>query len=113
MSSKEFPALDCTIAASGTTSGEVDLQGNALIGIIMPAAFTGANLKFQRADSSGGTFSAIYDDAGTELSIPCGTSRYIALNNKYLCFAGAQFVKVVSDSAEASARALQLVTRPL
>lgn len=74
-------SVSATIANAGSLSPAVAVHG-ALVGIIMPAAWTAANLTFQAGMTSGGPFYDVYDD-GTEraiLSANIVTGRMVALN---------------------------------
>ena len=51
-----------------------------LFGIIMPAAWTTANLTFQASFDSGLTWIDIMDALGTEYTVTAGTSRYIPVD---------------------------------
>ena len=67
--------LTATIASGQTTSGEIDLHGTSLAGVIMPSAFTGANLGVQVSNVSGGTFSTLTDGAGNTFELPVAASK--------------------------------------
>lgn len=113
---EKFNAITCynksaTIAASGTTSAEVDLEGTTLCGLIMPATFTGTTITFQMSDDSGGTFVLMHDGAGASYSKTVATSKYIPLNPAD--FAGMRYIKLVSGSTESSQRVIKLATRPV
>lgn len=69
-----------TIAESASLSGAVNLQGQRLAAIIMPSAWTTANLTFQAAENNGGTFNDMYDSSGTEITVTAGASRFIRLS---------------------------------
>lgn len=69
-----------TIANGASLSGELDLTEFTITGIIMPAAWTAADLTLAASDAAGGTFVPVYDAAGTELTIQADTSRFIALS---------------------------------
>lgn len=102
--------LTATIAASGTTSGEVDLRGGTLCGIHLPASFTGTSLTFTAAPASGGTFRTLYRN-GADYSVPVAQGKYVSLDPNV--FAGVQFLKIVSGSSEGGARTLTLAVRPV
>jgi len=102
--------LTATIAASGTTSGEVDLRGGTLCGIHMPAAFTGTSLSFTVATASGGTFKTLQRN-GADYSVPVTQGKYVSLDPSV--FAGVRVLKFVSGSAEGADRTLTLATRPV
>jgi hypothetical protein len=106
-----------TIAESASLSAEVDLEGAALVGIHMPAAWTAANLTFQVAPTSGGTFYDAYDDGGTEINVTAAAQRYIGLlSDDALSLSAARFLKIRSGTTgtpvnQAAARTLTLVLK--
>lgn len=114
-SKNNFTDLDCfttvTIANSGTTSGEADLIGTSLCGIIMPAAFTGTSLTFQVSNASGGTYQTLYDSTNATISVAVTQGRSYSLNPTN--FAAWRYIKVVSGSSEGAARDIILVSRQI
>ena len=100
-----------TIAASGTTSAEIDLSGATLCGIYIPASFTGTSIAFQASSTSGGTFVSVRDGAGSALSKTVAAGQYIKLDPAD--FAGVRFLKIVSGSTEGAERILTLAARPV
>jgi len=97
-----------TITSGQTVSDALDLQGLALCGIQIPAAFTGASITFQ-GSYDGSTYQAIYNVSNTAYSITVGTSRTYAINPAD--FAGFRYVKIVSASAEGANRTIVVSTR--
>lgn len=87
-----------TIGAAASLSDEVDLAGFPLVGVIMPAAWTAANLTFQVASASGGTFVDLYDDAGNEVEVNAAASRGLAGGQWLEKLAPWRFVKVRSGT---------------
>ena len=69
-----------TIANNGSLSGVCDLTTMRSIGIIMPAAWTAADLTFQVCDTAGGTFVNLYDSNGTEVDIAAAASKAYTLS---------------------------------
>lgn len=113
----EFQPKTCfdktaSIASGQTTSGEIDLGGCALVGVFMPAAFTGTTLKIQTAPASGGTFVTLQDGAGSDYSLTVAASKYVPVSNLAIV-AGMRFIKFVSGSSEAADRTITLATRPV
>lgn len=106
-----YADLTATIASGQTTSPEVDLGGSTLVGLFMPAAFTGTAITFTTAATTGGTFVAVYDSSGNAISATVSTSRYVALSPT--TFAGLRFIKLVSGSSEGGNRTITLATRPV
>lgn len=76
-----------TIANGASESGELDVAGSDILGIVIPAAWTAAAITFlaaTREDLPGNadTFAPLYDDAGNEVTIASAgvvAGRFIAL----------------------------------
>lgn len=102
-----------TIASGQSLSAEVDMEEfSGSFVIVMPAAWTTANLTFQAASASGGTFQDVYDDAGTEVSVTVAASRTIGVNKPALApFRYLKFRSGTSGSAvtQAAQRVLTLL----
>ena len=99
------------IANGQTTSGAVDLAGTSLVGIQMPATFSGATITFQVATSLGGTYQTMIDGSGTTVTRTVSQGKYVMLSPAD--FAGIQFLKIVSSASEGAQRTLELVCRPI
>lgn len=97
-----FAVKTVTIANGASLSGEVDLEGFALVGIIMPAAWTAAVLTFAAASGSGGTFNPVYDDAGVEVSAQAAAARSIGVDSAAVALASFRFLKVRSGTSGAA-----------
>ena len=91
-----------TIAASGTTSAAINMNGLSLVGIFIPAAFTGTTLTFTGSPDAA-TYYPVKNSSGA-VSYTVTTSEYIAINPQD--FYGLQYIKIVSGSTEGSARTL-------
>jgi len=91
-----------TIASSGTTGTEVDLTDYCITGISMPADFTGVAMTFTCAPSSGGTFYALNDTAGSAISFTVADDVHIELGSSAIC--GCRYIKPVSGSSEGAER---------
>src|SRR5574343_182709 len=113
----EFPSnlrsvtATITVATSTTVSAAVDLAGCVLVGIQMPATFTGTALTFQAATTLTGTYQAVYGTGGSAVSYTVANSRFIAVDPAALM--GVRFLKVVSGSAEGANRDIELIVRPI
>lgn len=111
----EFPSyqsiVSAVISSGQNASAAVDLVGTTLVGIQLPATFTGTSLTFQMATSAGGTYQTMIDGSGTTLTKTIVQGRYLLLDPAE--FAGVQFLKVLSGATEGAARTLELVTRPV
>lgn len=99
---------DTTIASSGTTSDPVASSGGVLAGIYAPA-MTGASLSFTVANADDPTnFVPVRDQFGSLVTVTLNAAASYYSLRGILPF-GADFVRVVSASSEASARTLKLV----
>ncbi len=104
-------SIAATIPASGTTTAAIDLGGTSLVGIQLPASFTGTGLSFQVATTLSGTYQGVIDGSGTTLLKTIAAGKYLMLDPSE--FAGIQFLKIVSNATEAAQRDLTLITRPV
>jgi len=104
-----------TIANGASLSGAVDLGPNRLFAIIMPAAWTTANLTFQ-VSADGTTYNNLYDDTGTEVTVTAAASQYIVISSPAKML-GARWFKVRSGTNasavnQAAARVVTIVGVP-
>lgn len=106
-----FPghAETVTIASGASLSAEINCRGRVPKRIIMPAAWTAANLTFQTGLVTGGSFTDKYDPAGTEYLVVAAAGREIPL--PYDAFAAIPFLKIRSGTAAAAV--LQAADRTL
>lgn len=102
--------VSATIANTATASGAIDLMGATLCGIHLPAAFTGTSLSFTVATAGGGTYQTLQRN-GSDYSVPVAQGKYVSLDPAI--FAGVQFIKIISGSAEGADRTLNLAVRPV
>lgn len=105
-----------TIASAASLSGEVDLAGYRNFAIQMPATWTAANLTFQVATASGGTFQDLYDDFGNEVTVTAAASRGIALDGMAGALAAWRYLKIRSGTTgtpvnQAAERSLVVVMK--
>jgi hypothetical protein len=106
--------LRVDIANGQSLSGAVNLAGHLLVGVVMPSAWTTANLTLQ-VSRDASTYNNLHDFAGNEYTIVAAASRHILLDPSEL--AGAEWVKVRSGTSgtpvnQGAARVLYLVVRP-
>jgi hypothetical protein len=99
-----------TIANGAQLSGEVNLRGQAVHGVITPAALTGVALTFEASDTAGGTFVPVHKADGTAYSVTVAASRFTVVDPTVL--RGINYLKVKSGSVEGGARTLKLAARP-
>ena len=98
-----------TILNTATDSDDTDLGQATLVGVYIPASFTGTSISFKAATTQDGTYAPIKDGAGALVSKTVAAGDYITLDP--VTFAGVQFLKVVSGSAEGADRSLILASR--
>lgn len=103
-------AASATIASGQTTSAAIEVNGLAVVGIILPAAMTGTSLTLQ-ASVDGTNFYTIADSNNTNVTVTYGASKMIYLNSQIT--AGVESIKLVSGSSEGADRAFTLIMRPV
>ena len=107
--------VDVTIANGESLSGAVDLNGMALVGLIMPAAWTAANLTVALSiDNS--TYNNLYDSNGNEYLITAAASRRIIVPASDL--PAVKWLKIRSGTsgaavAQGGARVITLLARQI
>ena len=99
--------VTATIAISTTTSDAIDCLGKVLVGLIMPAAFTGTTLTIQ-VSMDKTTFQPFYNTSGSAVSITVGVDRHIGIVPAD--FAGARWFKLVGSS-QAAEREITVILR--
>jgi hypothetical protein len=103
-------SVSVTIASGQTESGAVDLHGMNLVGIMMPAAFTGTSVTF-KGSLDGVTYNDLYNTDGTALSVTVAADRFILIVPSD--FAAVRYLKLVSGSSEGAERTITLACRML
>ena len=91
------------IPISTTTSDAITTNGLSLVGIYIPAAFTGTSLNFLVSETLGGTYVPLYNKSG-EVTYTVAPAQFLAIAP--IDFYGVPFLKIVSNSSEAAARSL-------
>lgn len=105
-------ATAVTIANGGTDSTVLQLGEHTFLALGMPASFTGTTITFKASSSEGGTFTIVKDDAGADVSITVGASRWVALQSAVMAkLAAFRWLKLVSGSAEGAARTIEVVLK--
>ena len=106
--------MSVTIAAATGLAEAVNTQGHALVGILMPAAWTAAKLGYD-VSLDGVTYRTAYDNGGNLEQTTVELSAYIAIPQSDTVFAPMIRVKSVDASnvavAQSADRALTLVFR--
>ena len=101
--------VNITIDASATTSNAISLGGYDLVGLIFPT-MTGATINFQGSVDNT-NFYSLYNTSGTELEVTVTDNAMVLLTPADLV--ALQEVKVISSTAEASARTIGMIVRRL
>ena len=101
-----IPAIDT--AVSTTVFSAVTCQGLVLVAIELPTTFAGTALTFRGDVDGDGTYQAIYDNAGNQVSWTVADSRLVIPTAGSALIAGLHSLKVVSGSAEADGTKLKL-----
>lgn len=104
-------AFTATIANGQTTSDVINLSSCVLVGVYLPAVFTGVALTFLACNTAGGTFVSVRDGAGAAISKVVAQAQYITLDQNQ--FRGINFLKIVSGSAEGGERLVVLMADPI
>ena len=105
--------LSATIANAASLSNATDISGTSLVGYIMPAAWTSADITLQ-ASVDGTNFYDLYDEFGNEITHNVDASRFIALapsdlvSVRHIKFRSGTSAAATNQGAE---RVITLVTR--
>jgi hypothetical protein len=94
-------AIAVPIPAGATgLSGEIEIRRFSLFAVYVPADWiTATAITFQAANTSGGTFFNVYDDAGNEVSVTVAASRAVSLDSVALKLAPFRYIKIRSGTA--------------
>lgn len=105
------PGQTVVIDAGQTDSGILDCGGMVLTSLTLPGLFTGAVVSFLTSDTSGGTFTPVYQSGNILVSLTVTAGRTYAIDPKN--FQGFRYIKVRSGSTEANSRSIQCVLKGL
>lgn len=104
---KNVSVTTVTIANGATTSTAYTLPANKrLLGVQMPAAFTGTAITFEQSSDDGTTYQQVYN-AGSAYSLSVTASKYHAISAEV--FDGCRVIRLVSGSTEAATRTVTLL----
>lgn len=103
--------LVATWTGAGTPSDALYIGDSAVLGIEMPATFTGTTLAIHGCSTSGGTFAALQDYAAAAYSITVAANKRIYIDP--LITAGWPWIKLVSGSSESAGRTVNVMCRPV
>jgi hypothetical protein len=95
--------ISSVIPISTTTSAAMPTEGAALVGVMMPAAFTGTAITFLVCNTLAGTYVPLKNASGA-VSYTVAAAEYVAVNPAD--FYGVTFFQIVSNATELAARTL-------
>lgn len=107
--------IPAAIASGQSLSGQVNLGGYTLVGIVVPAAWIAAGISFQASADDGATWAELVDSTDTAISVSSITgAAFVAIDPTK--WRGVRSIKVRSGTAAApvnqtSAVVLTLLTR--
>jgi len=91
------------IANGAQQSEAINIRKHVLLGVIIPALFTGTELSFQVCDTESGTYVDLYDDQSAQVKVTVAAGRAYTLP---AALAAWSWVKIKSNAAEGAAREL-------
>lgn len=111
--SVDLRSVQGSITSGQSLSASIEVNGEHVIGVIVPAAWTAAGLSFQ-GSFDGTNFFELYDMTGVAITIPVVASSYTVIQPTAMH--GVNFVKVRSGTSgspvtQASTMVLTLLTR--
>lgn len=100
------------IGSGQTTSAVVRLGEYGLVGLIIPAAFTGTAITFTACRTKDGTFMPVYDSDGNQVSVAVAVSRAVGLSAAEAdALAPFHYIKLVSNGSEVADRSIDMVLK--
>ena len=105
--------VQAAIAASGNLSSQVDIGPGRLVGLIVPSAWTAANITFQVSADGGATWNNLFTYLGAEFTVVSVVGQFNAIDPTLL--KGVVSIKVRSGTSgspvtQTSAVSVTLVT---
>lgn len=102
-----------TIASGSTVSTVFDLSTKTICGFQIPLGWDGGNISFQGSSASDGTYNAVFDSNGSQLSatVTTGSTIVSLVGNTLQGLANVPYVKVVSGSAVGANRTINILTK--
>ena len=105
---REFATI--TIPINTATSSSYELGGTHLIGIIMPASFTGTKFTIQGSIDGTNFYTVHGSDTGTAKEIKATAGIFVVVQDIY--DSPFNFFRLVSSATELAERTLQIVCHP-
>lgn len=106
-----FQPIIATIATSSSASNTIDCSKYQLLGIFIPSALSGTSLTFTASFENSTFVPVLETNGGSIYTIPVVLDRYVPLNP--VIFAAIQYVRIISNAAEAANREFKCVLRPV
>lgn len=103
MATKVPVIVDTVIPAGASQSGKVNISNLVVVGIIMPAVWTAANITFLAGDPRDGgngvvaVFNPVHDDTGVEVTATTAASQFVTFRDSDV-MAGVSYLKVRSGT---------------
>lgn len=93
---------------SGADSAAVDLKGKTLMGLIIPAGFSGTSIKFKVSNTLAGTYATLTKGSdGSDISITVAAGKPVAFDNGLAAVLSCwRFVTLTSGSSETAKTAI-------
>lgn len=89
-----------SIALNETTSNAIPLEGRMVVGLRIPGTIEGTAITFTGSEAFDGTYAAIYDSDGAQVSAAIAASRWIGLSGAEAdAVSSAPYIKLVSNAA--------------
>jgi hypothetical protein len=98
-----------TIVSGQTESNIIYTYGTTISGVIFPAAFDGADIKFFSSIDKGSTFQQMYKIDGSEEFVPVVLNGNVDVD--YQAFARVEIVKIVAATIQGADRELGISLR--
>jgi hypothetical protein len=112
LKNSDIKVLKSVTFTASATSGEADLQGEALVGIVTPSGLVGTTLSLYACDVTGGTFIPVVDSTNTAIKFTVDSSaKWRVASDQLAGMASCRFIKLVSGSSETAE--VKLITRTL
>lgn len=103
--------IDVVILNTGTVSTIADLEGFAVLGLLIPT-ITSATLTFQVAKERTGTYYTVKSiDASTAFTIAASTGACAVESNDLEALKGYRFIKIVAGASQGAERTLTFVVK--
>jgi hypothetical protein len=108
-----YPKIKTVTVASGQqTSNAFNVGAGVVSGLLLPSSLTSTAITFTAADSQDGTYKAVYDSDGNQVSFTVAASRAVgAAGSEIDALAPFEWFKLVCGSAEGGDRTIQVIVK--